>query len=126
MAKSAPDAMIDAALDYVASGDRMVVCSTQPTTYTEAMTTYNLATVTLTAGAGNGDFTKADDTSGRKLTMTAKSALPITASGNAQHVAICTVSGSVLRYVTTCTSQALVSGGTVDVPSWKINIADPT
>jgi len=29
-------------------------------------------------------------------------------------------------YVTTCTQQYLVSGGTVDIPSWTINIADPT
>lgn len=126
MGKVAPNAMIDAALAYVADGDRMVVCSTEPTTYAEAMTTYNLATITMTVGAGNGDYTIADDTSGRKLTMTAKSAAAITASANAQHVAICKVGDTTLRYVTTCTSQALVSGGTVDVPSWKINIADPT
>jgi len=36
------------------------------------------------------------------------------------------VSGSVLYYVTTCTSQALTSGNTVNFPAWDIEIADPS
>jgi len=84
MAKIAPDAMIDSALDYVAGGDYLCVCSTQPTTYEQANTTYMLAKVAM----AGGDFVKADDTSGRELTMGAKSAVPITNSGDAQHIAI--------------------------------------
>ena len=131
MAKVAPDAMIDAALDYVAACDLMSVCTSEPTTYAQARDTpgssgYRLADVAMTPGAGNGDFTKANDTSGRKLTMTAKSAVPIDYTGTALHVALTLAAGTTLRYVTTCTSQALTSGGTVDVPAWKINIADPT
>jgi hypothetical protein len=122
MAKAAPDAMIDASLDYAAASDYMCVCSTQPTTYTEAYTTYMLARTAMTGG----DFTKADDTSGRKVTMTAKSAVSITNSGTAAHIALVASGGTTLRYVTTCTSQALTASGTVDVPAWKINIADPT
>lgn len=126
MAKAAPDAMIDASLDYVAGSDTMCVCSSQPTTEAEAYTTYMLARTAMTPGAGNGDFTKADDTSGRKVTMTAKSGVSITNGGTALHVALVNHAGGTLRYVTTCTSQALTGGGTVDVPAWKINIADPT
>jgi len=131
MAKAAPDAMIDASLDYVAACDEMNVCSTEPTTYTQATDTpggsgYSLADIAMTPGAGNGDFTKANDTSGRKLTMTAKSAVPIDYTATALHVALTLAAGTTLRYVTTCTSQALTSGGTVDIPAWKINIADPT
>ena len=122
MAKAAPDAMIDASLDYAAGSTKLVVCSAQPTTYAEANATYALADVVI----DSGDFTKADDTSGRKVTIGAQSAVPIDTTGTATHVALIETSGSTLRYVTTCTSQALVSGGTVDVPAWKINIADPT
>lgn len=127
MAKAAPDAMIDAALAYAAASDILTVCSSQPTTYAEATSTYKLADVALTPGDGNGDFTIANgDVSGRKLTVAAQSAVDIDSSGTALHVALCLSSDTTLRYVTTCTSQALVSGGTVDVPAFDIEIADPT
>jgi len=122
MGKLAPDAMIDASLDYVAGSDLMIVCSGSPATYTDAFTTNKLASQAMASGS----FTKADDTSGRKITMAAANGVPITASGDALAVALVNTSGSTLRYVTTCTLQALVSGGTVDIPAWKINIADPT
>lgn len=127
MAKYAPDEMIDAALKYVGDTstgcDRLIVCSGQPTTYAEATTVYDLATATLTPAS---DFAIADDTSGRKLTISAKSGITIDHSGNATHVALCKSGDSTLRYVTTCTPQDLVSGGTVDTPEWTISIADPT
>ena len=73
------------------------------------------------------DFTKANgDTSGRKVTMAAKSAVSVASSGTATHVVLARTTDSTLRYVTTCTSQALVSGNTVDIPAWKIEVADPT
>lgn len=122
MAKASPDAVIDAALDYVAACDLMIVCSAQPTTYAEATATYDLADVAM----AGGDFAKADDTSGRKLTMAAKSSVTIDHSGTATHIALCRSADSSLRYVTTCTSQSLTAGGTVDFPAWKINIGDPT
>ena len=127
MAKNAPDAQEDAALNYIAAATRMCVCSAEPTTYTEAITTFELADVTMTAGAGNGDFTlSAGSPSGRKVTVTAKSAVPIDVSGTATHIALVSVSDTTLRYITTCTSQALVAGGTVDIPSWTATVTDPT
>jgi hypothetical protein len=125
MAKAAPDAMIDASLDYVALGTKVVVCSAQPTTYTEANATYALADVVT----DSGDFSKANgDTSGRKVTVAAQNGVLIDTSGTATHVAVISTGDSTLRYVTTCTSQALVANGsnTVNVPAWKIEIADPT
>lgn len=122
MAKAAPDAMIDASLDYVGAGDYMCVCSTQPTTYLEAYTNNMLARVAM----AGGDFVKADDVSGRKLTMAQKLAVAISNPGTAAHIAIVKTSDTTLRYVTSCTSQVLTAGGTVDIPSWKINIQDPT
>jgi hypothetical protein len=79
----------------------------------------------MTAGAGNGDYTIADgDTNGRKLTVLQQTAMSITASGTANHIVL--DDGTTLLYVTTATAQALTSGGTVTVPAWDIEIADPT
>ena len=122
MAKAAPDAMIDASVNYVAASTKQVACSAQPTTYNEANSTYALADIVV----DSGDFAVADDTSGRKVTIAAQSGVTIDASGTATHIALVETAGSTLRYVTTCTAQALTSGGTVDFPAWKINIADPT
>lgn len=120
MAKWQNDLMLDAALDYIKNNATVLtVCSAQPTTYAEATSTYKLADVTV----DSTDFTHANgDTSGRKTTVAAQSAVPIDTTGTATHIALC--SGTVLLYVTTCTSQALTSGGTVDVPAWDIELAD--
>lgn len=125
MAKWANDNMMDAALDYIRGNcDKMVVCSAQPTTYTEAVTTYALADVAMTV---NTDYTLANgSTSGRKITTAAKNDVTIDASGTATHIALVKTGDTTLRYVTTCTSQALTSGGTVDIPAWAIEVADPT
>ena len=50
MAKAAPDATLDAQADYVDQSTIMTVCNAQPTTYTEAITTFKLADVVMTAG----------------------------------------------------------------------------
>ena len=127
MAKWANDNVMDAALDYVATGTLLTVCSAQPTTYAEASSTYKLADVVMTAGAGNGDYVKANgDTNGRKLTVQQQSNMDIDTSGTATHVAISVSGSSTLLYVTTCTSQVLTSGGTVTVPAWDIEISDPS
>ena len=127
MAKWQNDLMLDAALSYVDDCTILTVCSAQPTTYTEAVTTYKLADVVMTAGAGTGDYTLANgDVSGRKLTVVQQNAIPIDTSGTANHVALSISGSSTLVYVTTCTSQALTSGGTVTVPNWDIEISDVT
>jgi hypothetical protein len=113
MGKFAPDATIDASLDYIAGSTYMTVCSGSPVTYADAYTNLMLAKIAVTSGS----FTKADDTSGRKVTMDAKPGVSITNSGTALAVALVEISGSTLRYVTTCTSQSLTAGGTVDIPS---------
>lgn len=124
MAKSANDSIMDAALDVIATATKLVVCSAQPTTYTEANVTYALADVVI----DGTDFTKANgDTNGRKTTVAAQSSVLIDTSGTATHVALIITGSSTLLYVTTCTSQALTANGsnTVNVPAWDIEIADP-
>lgn len=124
MAKATPDAVLDKPLDEIATATRQIACSAQPTTFTEANSTYALADVTMSGG----DFTKANgDTSGRKVTMGAKSGALIDTSGTANHIALVRVADSTLLYVTTCTSQALTANGsnTVNFPAWDIEFADP-
>ncbi len=121
MAKWANDLVMDAALDKISTGTRIDVCSgaSAPADRAAAIAA-SLATATLSGAS----FTKADgSSSGRKVTVAQQSAISITASGTATHVAIS--DGSILLLVTTCTSQALTSGGTVTIPAFANEVADP-
>jgi len=122
MAKSVHNDFLDGALNILKNNANiMTACSAEPTTRTEAITTYALADVAMAPG----DFTVADgDTNGRKVTVAAKSAVPVDASGTATHIALC--DGTRLLMVTTCTSQVLTSGNTVNFPAFDDEIADPT
>jgi len=122
MAKAANDVFIDGGLDRIDDCVTLSVCSGQPANYA-GIAAVMLAAVTLTAGDGGGDYTKANgDTNGRKLSVLIQSAISITTTGTATHVVL---DDGTDIYVTTCTSQALTSGGTVTVPEWDIEIADP-
>jgi hypothetical protein len=82
------DDVYDGALDVVATAIRVDVCTTEPTNYTEATSTYSVGNYTLTAGDGNGDWTIANgDTSGRKVTMGAQSGNNATGDGDANFLA---------------------------------------
>lgn len=122
MAKSSNLDVLDGLGDVIQGNcNLMVACSAEPTTRTEAVTTYALADVAM----ASGDFTNATDGTGRKLTVAAKAGVTIDATGTATHVAL--VDATRLLYVTTCTSQALTSGGTVDFPSFAIGkVGQPT
>lgn len=123
MAKSVHDDVLDGALNIIKNNcTRMTFCSAQPTTFTEANATFALADVTM----ATGDFTNANgDTSGRKGTVTAKAAVPVDVTGTGNHIALLDVTNSKLLYVTTTASQAVGAGGTIDIGSWKYEIADP-
>jgi len=122
LAKSVHDDVLDGAFDVLDQADLMTVCSAEPTTRTEAITTFKLADVAMTP---NTDYTKANGSvSGRKVTVAAKSGVNVDSSGTATHVAL--VDATRLLYVTTCTSQALTAANTVNFPAWAIEIADPT
>lgn len=123
MAKTVHDDVLDAALDYIANNATiMTLCSQQPTTYTEAITTYKLADIAI----DSGDFTKANgDTSGRKTTVAAQNGVTVDSSGTSNHVAIADGANSKLLYTTTHTGQALVAANTVNIGAWDIEIADP-
>lgn len=122
MSKSVHDDVLDGALNILKNNaTTQILCSAEPTTRTAAVTTYALADVAVTGT----DFTIANgDTNGRKVTVAAKNAVPVDASGTGTHIAL--VDGTRLLYVTTCTSQVVTAGNTVNMPAWDIEIADPT
>lgn len=126
MAKATPDAVLDLILINIALSDELYVCSGEPANYA-GIAAVALAAVALTPGDGNGDFTIANHTSGRKLTVAQQAAIPIDVTGTATHIVLA-VGGAtdVIKQITTCTSQALVDTGTVTVPAYIISVADPT
>lgn len=123
MAKSVHNDVLDAALNVLKNNvTKRVACSAQPTTYAEANVTYNLAAVTV----ASGDFTIANgDTSGRKVTIAAKTGVSVTANGTVTHEALIDTANSKLLFVTTVPSQGVSSGGTVDMGTWKDEIYAP-
>lgn len=125
MAKSVHNDVLDAMLDAVALGNLMIACSAEPTTRTEAVSTYALSDIALTPGDGNGDFAIADgDSSGRKVTISAQTGVTIDANGDATHIAI--VDDTRLLYVTTCSTLTLSTANLLNFPAWKIEVADPS
>jgi len=128
MGKSLHNDTFDAMLNYIANnGDKLCVCSAEPTTYTQAVTTYELADVTLTKGAGNGDYTIGDgDVSGRKLAVAEQANIDVDVAGTATHIAIVDVSNTKLLLVTTCVSQAVSAGGKVTIQTFDCEVGDPT
>jgi len=120
--KWANDDVMDAALDEIATSVMLRVCSgsSSPADRAAAIAA-TLASVTI----DSGDFSKADgDSSGRKITVAQQSDISITASGDATCVTL--DDGTLLQYVTTCTTQSLTSGGTVTAPAWDVEIGDPS
>lgn len=124
MAKFVPDATLDAMLDFIASNATiMSICSTQPTNYTEAFTTYKLADQVIDDSdfsAGNGDV------SGRKITLAQQTGVTVDTSGTAAHIAIGDSGSNTLLAVTTCTSQAVTSGNTATINAFDIELGDVT
>jgi len=120
MAKACNDDVLDGMLDIIALSTIMTVCNAQPTTRIEAVTTFALADVVM----AGGDYVNADgDVSGRKVTVATKTGVTVDTSGTATHVSLSDATR--LLYVTTCTSQVLTSGNTVDFPAWDVEVADP-
>lgn len=123
MAKYCNPDIIDGALNVIKNNaNLMIICSAQPTTRTEAVSTYALADVAMTGT----DFTLANgDVNGRKLTVAAKAGITVDAVGQATHIAL--VDGTRLLYVTTCTAQQLAAiGNLVNCPAYDIEINNPT
>jgi hypothetical protein len=119
MGKLVPDAILDAMLD-AAEPTHVTVCSAEPANYAA------VSGLALTGNAALGAITAANgDASGRKNTFPAEAGVSITASGIATHVAY-TNNSNTLYVVTTCGSQSLTAGGTVDISAVDHELADAT
>lgn len=122
MAKYADPAFYDAAFNTFKTATGTVtqtLTSAQPANFA-GIAAVKLASVTLDK---TNDITLANgDVSGRKMTIAAKSAVPVTASGTATHVVI---DNGTTIFVTTTASTAVASGGTVDIGTWKDEIQAP-
>ena len=125
MAKYQNDSLLNAALAVVkSSGDNIYVCSSQPTTYLQATSTYALtAGITLSL---YGSITSGD-VSGRKLPVLAQSSINVTSTGAAAHIAIVNASPATLLFVTTLASTVSVTAsGSVNITTWDIEFLDVT
>ena len=118
MGLSVHNDVLDAAFDLIRDNcDEMNANNAEPTTRTEAITTFMLADQAM----ASTDFTIGEgDTSGRKVAVAAKLGATVDTTGTATHVSL--VDGTRLLYVTTCTSQVLTAANTVDLSGMKRNL----
>lgn len=116
------NAVIDGGLDYIAANvTRVHVCSAEPATYA-GIAAVQLAVYTVSSG----NFTKSDDTSGRKITLGALSGNTATAGGNGTHIAFSNGSNT-LYGVIAGDGDAIANGQQVDIAAVDVwSIADPT
>ena len=121
--KKVDNTVLDAALGQLATATHLTFVSADPADYS-GIAAVTLASVTLTAGDGNGDYTIADgDTSGRKVTVTAQTGMTPSADGTV--IEACLDDGSTLLGCTTVTSQAVTTSQTWDSPAFAFEIQDP-
>ena len=123
MGQAVGQTVLDAALAEVATATRLSLCSAEPANFA-GIAAVQLGSVSLTAGAGNGDFTLGDgDASARKMTAPGQDPVSVSTTGTATHVVL--DDGTDLVYVTTCPSIALTSGGDAVVSAWDVEFGDP-
>ena len=116
------DEVQDQGLDYATTnGTRLDICSTEPTTYAEATSTYTLGNKTgLTTGA-----TTDGDTSGRKVVIPAVTDGSVTGTGTAGFWALTDGSSILVAVQSLSSTQAVTSGNTWTTPAIDITIPDP-
>jgi len=129
MGKTASNDVLDALGNYLkTNGNKMTVCEGAPTTYEHANSQKGTGTGKALASStmSGTEYTLADDTSGRKVTMSERADETVDQTGDADHVAIVDTVSEELLYVTTATLQTLTAANTITFPAWKINVQDPT
>ncbi len=121
MGKWVADDVLDGALQVLSGATKMVALAAQPGNYAAAVAGRLAEAPMLPADFQMG----AGDSSGRKVTIAAKSGIAVSVAGVATHVALLDASTARLLYVTTCPEQALVAGGEVSFDSWSVEIGAP-
>ena len=123
MAAYIHDDALDAALNYIKTNtENLYICKTaQPTTFTEASSTYAVGVKAAPTFTG-----PANDTSGRKVTIDAITNGTVTGSGTAGWIALTDDSASKLlaAYELNAT-QVVTSGNVFTLTAFKIGLPDP-
>lgn len=95
--KFVDDTVLDAGLSEYATATTVHFCTSMPANYA-GIAAVTKANKTVTAGAGNGNWTIANgDTSGRKLTMSALTTITLTGNGTITHQCFAKTASSVLK-----------------------------
>lgn len=116
------DNAMDSGLAYLtAHGANVYICSTEPTNYTEATSTYALG---VKAGLTVGSPT--NGTTGRKVVIPAITDGSVTGTGTAGFWALTDGSGELLAVKSLASTQGVTSGNTFTLPAINITIPDPT
>lgn len=101
--------------------NRLDICSQEPTTYTEATSTYTLGNKTSLSIGAPGDATP----NGRKVTVAAITDGTVTTTATASNWAITdTVNSRLLATGGLSSSQAVTSGNTFTLGAFDIRIPD--
>jgi len=114
------DASYDSALSYIqTNGTRVDICSTEPTTYTEATSTNTLGNSTVTTGAPeNGAI------DGRRVQVGAITAGSVTGTGTATSWALTDGTSLFPSSGALSASQAVTSGNTFTLDAISITLRD--
>lgn len=128
MGKSFHNDVLDGALNIIKNnGTQIHFCSQEPTTYTQAASTYKLISKTgLTAADYTGPSDNGGAGGGRLLTVNAISAMTPASNGTVTHAAIVDSVNSKLLAVDTVTSQAVTTSQSWSSPAFDIIMKDPT
>lgn len=118
------DRVFDSGLSVLdTEANRLDICSQEPTTYTEATSTYTLGNKTSLSIGAPADRTP----SGRKVTVAAITDGTVTGTDTATHWAIVDTGNSrLLATGSLSSSQAVTSGNTFSLAAFDIGIPDPS
>lgn len=116
------NAVFDSGLSTLTnSGTRIDICTTEPTSYAEATSTYTLGNATVSIGA------PADRTGGgREVTVGAVTDESVTGTGTAAYYAISNGSDTVYATGSLTSPQSVTSGNTFSMGAFTIGIPDPS
>ena len=117
------DNVYDSGLSYVTTnGTRIDICSQEPTTYTQATSTYTLGNkASMTVGSPTNGATD-----GRKVVVPAITDGSVTSTGTASHWALTNASNTLIATGSLTSSQSVTSGNTFTLDAIDITIRDAT
>lgn len=117
------DNVFDNGLNWIdTNATRLDICSQEPTTYTQAITTYSLGNFTSLGvqAPSNGAI------DGRRVVVDAITSGTVSGTGTATHWAITNGSDTLIATGSLTASQAVTSGNTFSLDAIDITIRDAT